>query len=133
MSQYYGQGRSNTFAVKDLAEFETEMKKYETVEVVADKETGLVTLYPRDSVEGGFPWDYLDDETDDFEEIPWEEIFKKHLQDDWVVIVMESGSHKLRYIGGCAYAWNNKGETREIDISEIENLAKEIGTKGTEF
>ena len=126
MANYYGFARSNQFAVKDVEAFKKAVENYNVTVQVQDNR---VTLLSND--ESGWAWNDYSNYED--EPIWWDEIFKEHLQDDWVVIVMEVGYEKLRYFGGFACAWNNKGEHRRVSIDNIFDLAKDLGSNGVDF
>jgi hypothetical protein len=130
MANYYGVGKTNLFAVKDLDAFREEVEKF-PIEVGAREQDGqtLVQLFDNDPDGAGFAWSYWDSEQDDSVEIEWEEIFARHLVDGWVAIIYEVGNEKYRYLNGTAIAYNNKGEYRRIDIHDITNLAEQIGSK----
>lgn len=133
MANYIGQARTNYFAVKDPEAFTNEMSKY-PVQVITKEQDGI-TLYgfiDEDPDGGANIWCYYDDDSEDLTDIEWEDIFKRHLQDDWVAILMESGSEKYRYIGGLASAYNNKGETKTVMLYDIYELAKGLGNRFTE-
>ena len=51
----------------------------------------------------------------------------EHLVDDEVAIFIELGKEKLRCLNGFAIAVNSKGETREVTINSIYEMAKELG------
>jgi hypothetical protein len=130
MANYYGVGKTNTFAVKDIEAFRKEVEHI-SVEV-AVKEVGgetLVTLFDNDDNGSGFPYEFWNDEFDEHEEIKWEAIFARHLVDGWVAIIYEVGNEKYRHLAGNATAFNSKGETRSIDIHDITKLAEQIGSK----
>ena len=119
MANYYGAGRTNYFKVHNIAKFEKELAKYGLDGQVMKASVGrqkLVAIIP-DNYDDGFPWQYLDD-NDDYQDIPWNEVFKAHLADDWVAIIVEVGNEKLRYLNGCAIGYNNKGESVEISIND---------------
>lgn len=137
MANYYGQGRTNYFAVKDAEAFKDEMANY-PVEVITTEGENGVTLYgllDSNSDGGGWDWSYvaeLEDEDGEIVEtdleIDWVEVFARHLVDGWVAILMETGAEKYRYLSGYALAVNSKGESREINLSrDIDKLAREIG------
>lgn len=133
MANYYASARTNYFAVTDLEAFKADIEsKTSSVEVVSKEEDGLtlVALLGNDDDGGGFPFEYAN-EDGDYVELDWAEIFKAHLEDGWVAIIMETGAEKLRYITGYAVAYNSKGETVEIALDEIYERAKSIGTKIT--
>ena len=127
MANYYGVGKTNSFAVKDIEAFEEEVSKY-AVEVVKVTEQGrtLVQMFDTDDNGAGFPWETWDSEQGEGVEIEWDNIFARHLEDGWVAIIFEVGNEKYRYLSGTAIAYNNKGDARRIDIHDITKLAEEI-------
>jgi hypothetical protein len=129
MANYYGVGKTNSFAVKDIEAFREEVGKY-AVEIAEREVDGLtlVTLFDNDPDGAGFPWSYWNDEDEDPEDIEWGEIFARHLVEGWVAIITEVGNEKYRYLSGTAIAYNSKGESRMIDIGHITKLAEEIGS-----
>jgi hypothetical protein len=126
MANYYGVGRTNFFQVKDPNAFEAEMKKY-GLRVKLDDDFAMLIS----ENEGGFEWSYQDDETD--LDIDYSDVFRRHLVDGAVAVIMEVGNEKLNYLGGYAVAYNNKGESREVSISDIFTLAKELGNNIISF
>lgn len=120
MANYYGVGRTNFFQVKDPNGFEAEMRKYGLIVQLDDDFAMLVS-----ENEGGFEWSYQDDETD--LDIDYSDVFRRHLVDGAVAVIMEVGNEKLNYLGGYAVAYNNKGESREVSLGDIFTLAKELG------
>jgi hypothetical protein len=134
MANYYASARTNYFAVTDLEAFKAELEsKTSSVQVVSKEQDGLtlVALLGSDDDGAGFPFDY-EDEDGEYVELDWAEIFKAHLEDGWVAIIMESGAEKLRYIAGYAVAYNSKGETVAINLDQIYEKAKSLGSNITE-
>lgn len=132
MANFYGQARTNYFKVKDEDAFLEELGKY-PVQIIKEEKDGE-TLYGflDDDSNGGGTIDYYVDERGEYLEVEWREFFMKHLADDWVAVIMESGSEKYRYISGHATAFNNKGEAIHLDLSDIYALATEkLGEKIT--
>jgi hypothetical protein len=129
VANYYGQTRTNYFLVKDAEAFKAEMANYpvNVIEQKIGEETGYGIL-DEDSDGGGLPWSLFNEDTDDYDDLVWEDIIGKHLKDGEVCVLMETGAEKYRYLSGWAIAFNNKGETRRVDITDIYDLAKEIGT-----
>ena len=129
MANYYGQTRTNYFLVKDAEAFKAEMANYEVtvIEQKIGEETGYGIL-DADSDGGGLQWSQFNEETEDYDDLAWEVIIGNHLKDGEVCVLMETGAEKYRYLNGWAIAFNNKGETRRVDITDIYNLAKELGT-----
>lgn len=132
MANFYGQTRSNYFAVKDAEAFTAELENY-PVRVIT-KEVEGVTLYgflDADDDGSGEIWSIYNDETEEFDEIDWGHIFKRHLQDDWVAVIITTGSEKYRYFTGDATAYNNKGESKTINLEHIYEFAKDLGSNRT--
>lgn len=134
MANYYGQTRTNYFAVKDAEAFKAELAKM-PVEIITQplkNEDGEVidTLYgflDADSNGAGYVTEYWDEETGDSVEIDLEDLFKRHLADGCVAIVIHSGNEKYRYISGDAVAYNNKGETIAVNLADIYTLGEQLG------
>lgn len=129
MANYYGQSRTNYFLVKDAEAFKTEMANYEVtvIEQQMHGETGYGIL-DADSDGGGLQWSQFNEETEDYDDLAWEDIIGKHLKDGSVCVLMETGAEKYRYLTGWAVAFNNKGESRRVNLTDIYDLAKELGT-----
>ena len=133
MANYYASARTNYFAVTDLEAFKADIEsKTSSVQVVSQEKDGLtlVGLLGSDDDGGGFPFEYHD-EDGEYVELDWAEVFKAHLEDGWVAIIMESGAEKLRYIAGYAVAYNSKGETVSLNLDDIYDKAKSLGTNIT--
>jgi hypothetical protein len=129
VANYYGQSRTNYFLVKDAEAFKAEMMNYEVT--VIEQNIGGETHYgilDADADGGGLQWSQLNEENDDYDDLVWEDIIGKHLRDGEVCVLVETGAEKYRYLNGWAIAFNNKGETRRVDTTDIYDLAKEIGT-----
>jgi hypothetical protein len=132
MANFVGYARSNYFAVKDENAFQEEMKLY-PVEVITKEQDG-VTLYgflDSDQNGGADVWSFYNDETDEYEEILWSAIFERHLQDNWVAVIVDVGSESYRYFTGGATAFNNKGEVRNVQLNDIYKLAEGLGSNTT--
>jgi len=128
MANYYGKARSNYFAVKDAEAFTSEMAQYPIEVITRDAEDGTLYGFIDEDPDGGADiWCYWDEEADEQIDIEWAEVFKRHLQDGWVAILLESGAEKYRYVGGMASAFNNKGEEKTIMLNDIYELAQGLG------
>jgi len=128
MATYYESARSNYFLVKDIDAFKQELEPIKSLDIKIEKRDNKDYVCLLNENENGFPWDAYDDILGEYVELDWEGIFSRHLQDDSVAIIMGAGSEKLRYIHGYAIAFNNKGETKVLHLTDIYNLAKELGT-----
>lgn len=133
MANYYGQARTNYFLVKDAEAFKAEMMNYEVnvIEQDIDGQTAY-GIMDADNDGGGLQWSQFNDDTEDYDDLVWETIIGNHLRDGEVCVLMETGAEKYRYLSGWAIAFNNKGETRRVDITDIYDLAKELGTGVTQ-
>lgn len=129
MANYYGQTRTNYFLVKDADAFKAEMANYEVtvIEQKVGEETGY-GIMDADSDGGGLPWSQFNEETNEYDDLVWETIIGNHLKDGAVCVLTETGAEKYRYLNGWAIAFNNKGETRRVDTTDIYDLANELGT-----
>lgn len=130
MANYYETARSNYFLVKDADAFKEEASKLGDAEVVTQDKDGKTYYAILGSEEYGFPHWTVDSEGEEYE-VDWEAFFKRHLADDEVAIVMGAGSEKLRYVNGWAVAYNNKGEAVSINLDDIYEKAKSLGSNIT--
>lgn len=131
MANYYESARSNYFFVKDIEAFKAELNG-SGLEVSTKKIGDLTQVCLLADIEqtGAF-FELYDPETFESIELDWADIFKRHLADNQVAIIMGAGAEKLRYINGWAEAYNNKGESRVINLGDIYKLAQELGSEIT--
>lgn len=127
MATYYETSRSNYFLVKDIDAFKKELESIKSLKITTSEQDGKTYLCLISENENGFAWDVYDDILGEYVELDWEGIFSRHLQDDSVAIIMGAGAEKLRYIHGYAIAFNNKGETKMIHLTDIYKIAEELG------
>lgn len=134
MANYYSMGRTNHFAVKDpdafLAVF-TPIVDMGGGDIVRDRRDGadrFVLCFP-----DGFPSEVLnpDDTLDMPIPIDWQGLISEHLADGEVCVIQEIGNEKLRYLTGYAFAFNNKGDAKYIDLDQIYDQSKDLGTRIT--
>lgn len=126
MANYIASARSNYFRVKDRAAFIEELPTSEATVYFQEIEG---TEHCCILFENGISY-WACDEDDEELNIDWAGFFSKHLAEDSVVIFMEAGTEKLRYINGYALAYNAKGEQLSISIDGIyELVTKEWGRK----
>lgn len=126
MANYYGTSRSNYFKVKDTEAFIAEMSEL-NVEVWNDRDDERVGIYVEDGDSNTWPNDKYNEETQDYDDIEMTKVVAGHLVEGEVAILEEIGAEKLRYLCGYALAVNSKGETREVSLSNIVDLARELG------
>lgn len=134
MANYYSKGRTNHFAVKDPEAFQAEVtplvEEGEVIREERDGVDGFILLFPE-----GIPtqvWNPEDEEADEPMEIDWVSLISGHLADGEVCVIQEIGWERLRYLTGYAVAFNNKGEKENINIYNIYDQAKELGTRITQ-
>ena len=129
MANYYGQTRSNYFAVKEAEAFKEELSKY-PVEIITQEKDGA-TLYgfmDRDVDGAGTVEYYYDEETgDNSADLDWVDFFSRHLADGEVAVIVHCGSEKYRYINGYTTAYNNKGGEIHLGLEDIYTLANQLG------
>ena len=118
MANYYASARSNYFKVKDVEAFKSWVDSVPSLGLWRSDE--MFALYSEG--EAGWPAWYLDDDGDElyFEVTDVAEF----LTEDSIAVFMESGAEKLRYITGYAVAVNHKGETVQIGLGDIYELAR---------
>lgn len=68
------------------------------------------------------------DETNEEIELDLPAVVAEHLVDGDVAVLMECGSEKLRYLTGYATAVNAAGETKQITLDDIYELADTLGS-----
>jgi hypothetical protein len=130
MANYYESARSNYFIVKDVDAFTAELKGT-GLEISTKDVDGVTLVCLLADVENGFPQEKYDPETYDSEELDWADIFKRHLVDNQVAVIVGAGAEKLRYVNGWTVAYNNKGESVSINLEDIYEKAKTLGSNIT--
>jgi hypothetical protein len=137
--------RSNYFAVKDLGKLTSALDEvlyyqfggeaYSLETIVKNGKTLYSIRFHSDL--SFFPVTYIT-ESGGIEYIDWPGIFMDCLEDGWVAILMAAGITRtwgiagLQRVEGYAYAFNSKGESREIQLSDIYHLAKDLGEHVTQ-
>ncbi|PPQ35575.1 hypothetical protein SAMN06265338_12622 [Rhodoblastus acidophilus] len=119
MANYYGDCRSNYFAVKNEAAFKAWIAQY-AVKLITH---GALFGFVSDDQSGGVPRRFEDDDAIDIDS----EI-AQHLADNQVCVIMEAGAEAARYISGSAIAIHANGESFSINLSDIyAQVAEEFG------
>lgn len=126
MANYYGKGRTNTFAVKDVAALKAELEPYEFS--VEDRGEGQVSIFSVDADgEGGWSRTMHDEDGEldhDAEPFYVPEMIAKHLRDGEVAVFQHIGSEKMRYLEGHATAVHSNGQRIHINIDDIIDRAR---------
>lgn len=126
MANWYGTSRSNYFAVKDLEAFKAALKPFELEIVTSDRHEGLVAVLA-ETDDGGFPSYYVDEDDGDLVDVDIVALITEHLADGHVCVLQSVGAEKLRYLTGWAVAFNNKGESIEVNIDNVITQAEAQG------
>ena len=132
MANYEGWARSNYVLVKDIEAFCKAMEPY-PVSVEIEYPTAQVKRVALLSASDEGGWDWVrnhDDEFEDEQEDP-SILIGPHLQDGEVMVLMEVGHEKMRYLIGVALAFNNAGETAVVNLDDIYGHAQEIAGLST--
>jgi hypothetical protein len=130
-SEYTGTVRTNYFAVREPQSF------YQELQDICKEDLGGIgyKIIHRESF--GVPTcavlfysqKYLPiDERQD----RWSDFFKRHLEDEWVAIILQTGAKGFEYLHVEGHAFNNKGEIESLDFTEMETRARRLGAKVTE-
>jgi hypothetical protein len=131
MANYEGRGRSNYFRVADAEAFRKFCERFDLEHITDDEAGGRVGFLC--NAENGEPYE-LDDDGADGEERPpadWVEELTGLLVEGETVVYMHVGHEKLRYVSGVALAFNAAGESRQVSLSDIYELAKQLGPATT--
>ncbi len=133
MANYIAAARSNYFAVTDRAAFDAAIARFGDLSVVENEygeDKTLVGVLANEGDGAGWPLSYTNDE-DESVEADLAAVIAEHLAPGHVAVLMEAGAEKLRYIHGNAVAINSDGERRSIDLREIYQLGRELGSHVT--
>lgn len=134
MANYEAKARSNYFRVKDMATFQAWVEGRGLTLLHSPALHGIaptgsdvhrVGITPEDcSDTGSWPNQEFNDETGQFDDIDLYGELAEHLQDDSIAILQEIGNEKLCYLTGYAVAINSRGETAEVSLQSITELAR---------
>lgn len=116
MADYIGLCRSNYVRPKNRDEFVAFLKTFVGIRIVEkDDRVGFC------NDDSGLPFRNCDD--DERNMIDCSEEIGAMLEDDEVMVVMEIGNEKLRYLNGYAWAMHSSGRSINVSIDEIYELA----------
>lgn len=125
MANFYGTARSNYFRVKVEADFLGWVESVSGLGSWCKDVDGVkyYAIYSDDGDSGCWPSWITDADGDDVEiDIP--DALSKLLMEDEIVVLMEAGAEKLRYISGYAQAFNHTGECVGVSLDDIYAIAK---------
>lgn len=124
MANYYGVGRTSYVKVRDPDAFKEAMSRYPVEVIEKDGKYGLLDSDPDG---GGWCWTRWDDNGDHEDDDPVD-LIAPHMQDDQVMIMVEAGHEKYRYVNAYALVFNSGGDCKTINLSDaVEELAKSMG------
>jgi hypothetical protein len=130
MANDLGAARSNYFHVRDADAFRAALSAASAdlgVWVHGDgADPHFLAIYSEDADTGCWPSGHYD-EQDDWVELDLVELIAPHVIDTDVVVLMEAGFQKLRYVFGNAVAFNHTGDTRQVNLNSIYDLGRELG------
>ena len=137
--EFISKARTNYFAVKDFKAFEDELAIYckhpwldePGYHIVTKELQGLTVHAILFVATDGFPMSYVNSDGEQ-QLIWWSSFFGRHLEDDWVAVVMEVEHQGLEYIGATSYAYNNKMEREQMSLAAIVPFATKLGSNVTE-
>jgi hypothetical protein len=126
MANWYGAARSNYVKIKDLNSLKKALEPFD-IKISGEVGSDLVCLLCGDSSDGAWPSYSEDDEGNELE-FNFAEYVVPYMAPDQVLVVMEAGAEKLRYITGYAEAYHSDGRMVKVSLYDIYALAeKEFG------
>ncbi len=128
MADYNATFRSNYFGIKDAAQFRAFCEEFDLEMVTKVEEGGTLYAFLNKGNEAGVPFTRYDKEANDWEPVDFLGVLAEHLLPDYVAVIFEIGSEKMRYLVGEAFAVNSEGENIILTLSEIYRRAKSLGS-----
>jgi hypothetical protein len=123
--------RSNHFKVKDPDAFRAWAKKID-LQLWESDPTSRDTLFAFGAF-GHQPYEYYDEERDDYHEFDFYTELQAHLQTDQVVVVHEIYFEKLRYVVGESVALHADGRVMGMSLNEmLQRVENSWGIRPTE-
>jgi hypothetical protein len=122
MANWYGAARSNYVKIKDINGLKKALEPF-NINVNEDKGDGFVCFLCGDSSDGAWPSYSEDDEGNELE-FSFAKYVVPYMAPDQVLITMEAGAEKLRYITGYAEAYHSDGRMVGLSLCDIYALAR---------
>lgn len=116
MSNWQGTARSNYVRIKDMTALLLALEGWD-IRTESDLE-GRVAFFSLDGDTGGWPCRY-NEETEDYDSFDAVEQICPHMAEGEILVMMEAGAEKWRYITGQAIAYNHQGEYVSVELSDI--------------
>lgn len=127
MANYYGVARTSYVKVKDPEAFKEAMSQYPVEVVEKDGAYGLLDRHPDGGGWDWTPWWGVEESDPDDADDPVA-LIAPHMQDDQVMIMVEVGHEKYRYVNAYALVFNAKGVCKTVNLSDAAHeLAKSLG------
>ena len=125
MANYYGAARTNYVKVSDMDGLKEFLKDW-PIEI--DEHEGKTAFFSADGDSGGWPMCRLDENDEDVD-FDFGELMV-FIEPGEVLVFMEAGAEKLRYLVGFAYAYmrDKDGNVSTCSIS-IQNIFKKAAEK----
>lgn len=128
MSNWYGTARSNYILVKDYDAFKEALEPWPIKVYRGDAVTNVVCLVSEEQDSGGWPsmtWGPDPGDPDMETEIEFDpaKLICPHMVEGQVLVMMEAGAEKARYVTGNAVAYNHKGEHVQVNLVDIYDKA----------
>jgi hypothetical protein len=130
MSNWYGAARSNYVAIKDMEGLKKSLDPF-PISIIPRESDGKICLLSDDIDNGGWPTCACGtDASGEDMEILFNppELICPFMKNGEILIIMEAGAEKLRYISGTAVAFKHTGESVSIFLDDIyQKAANEFG------
>lgn len=115
MSNWYGAARSNYVRIKDMDALKAAIDGISITTQIDDD--GRVAFFGDDNDSGG--WPMIEDEDGNVEPIDWSAVVCPHLVEGEILVIMEVGFERLRYLTGEALAYNHEGRVHQVNLNQI--------------
>jgi hypothetical protein len=114
MSDWNGTARTNYVLPNGIPELEEIAKRFNLRVIRSDERVGFVA----ETGDGGWPSNAYDDELDEYVDFDIETMLMPHIKEGEVLILMEAGSEKSRYVSGSSRAYIRQGDAcRMVSVS----------------
>jgi len=130
VANWYGTARSNYVRIKDMDGLKKALGPFDIKVVAKDNsDPNLVCFLSVDADSGGWPgFGYVEaenEETGAGDEVEFDPAAHicPFMADGEILVMMEAGAEKLRYVTGSAQAYNSKGEVVYLNLDRIYKLA----------
>jgi len=123
MAVYVTKWRSNAFEVKNMDAFLEAVEDIPMQIEPALDGRGFLLMDDGDGEYSPLANNTYRDGNDVEIAVDWADIFREHLADGQVAVFMGVGVERMRYLSGMAAAYNQRGETMELDIERIYEMA----------